>query len=46
MGQGFVFFSDGNVNVVEIVVVVFIEGFYVEGVVIIEVLLVLLSEKD
>lgn len=38
--------SDWNANAAEIAVAVFTEGFHVEGVVITEVPLVLLSEKD
>lgn len=45
-GQYFAFFSDGNANAAEIAVAVFTEGFHVEGVVITEIPLVLLGEKD
>lgn len=44
--QGFAFFGDRDTDTAEIAVAVFAEGFHIEGVVIAEVPLVLLSKED
>lgn len=43
--QRFAFFSDGNTDTAQIAIAVFAERFHIEGVVITEVPLVLLSKK-